>query len=347
MAFSYASNAIISKARTMYGKRLTAKDYTSLLSCGTVPEVLSYLKGHTKYAPLLNSISERDVHRGQLELILRQQLFYDFAALCRYEISSGEHFSQYIIMRTEIEQIMHFLMLLNSGKAEEYLYALPMYFESHTTIDLKALAKARTYEEFLETLGTHNKYRSILSGYKPKNGEPLDMPAIENALYTHLYQTVFEIIDQFTKGKQKRELRHIFTSHIDLTNFVRILRLKKYYHLDSDKIKTQLLPFGTLRDAQLEAMCRADSSKEVFAIMGNTAPGRMISKMEYNYAGEISERGKYDLGRKNIHFSSYPAVVLMSYIFLEEAELSNVVNIIEGVRYKVEPDTIKSLLIYS
>lgn len=347
MAFSYASNAITAKARTMYGKRLTAKDYASLLSCSTVAEVLSYLKGHTKYAPLLNNVSERNVHRGQLELILRQQLFYDFAALCRYEISAGEHFSQYIIMRTGIEQIMHFLMLYSSGRAEEYLYVLPTYFDSHTTIDLKALSKARTYDEFLDALGTHSKFRAILSGFRPKDGEPPDMPAIENALYTYLYETVFEIIDQYTKGKQKQELRHIFTSHIDLTNFVRILRLKKYYHLDSDKIKAQLLPFGTLRDAQLDAMCSAESSKEVFSIMESTPAGRAISKMEYNYAGEISERGKYNLGRKNIHFSNYPTVVLMSYIFLEEEELSNVINIIEGVRYKVDPDTIKNLLIYS
>lgn len=43
---------------------------------------------------------------------------------------------------------MHFLMLYSSGRAEEYLYVLPTYFDSHTTIDLKALSKARSYDEF-------------------------------------------------------------------------------------------------------------------------------------------------------------------------------------------------------
>ncbi len=346
MAIAYASNAVLSKARAMYGKRLTEKDYAGLLACTSVPEVLSYLKNHTKYAPLLNSVSERDVHRGQLELILRQQLFYDFASLCRYEISAGEHFSQYIILRTEIKQIMHFLMLIKSGKAEEYLYALPMYFNSHTNIDLNALAKAKTYADFLNTLG-NTPYKTILTKFIPKEHSQLDLPSIENALYTYLYTVVFSIIDKYTHGRQKKELRHLFTSNIDLVNFVRILRLKKYYHLNSDLIKPQLLPFGTLSEKHIADMCNAQTSKELFSIMQGTIAGRAISKMEYNYAGEISARGRYNLGRKSIRFSTYPTVVMMSYIFLEEAELSNVVNIIEGVRYKIDPEEIKKLLIYS
>ena len=47
MAIAYASNAVLSKARAMYGKRLTEKDYAGLLACTSVPEVLSYLKSHT------------------------------------------------------------------------------------------------------------------------------------------------------------------------------------------------------------------------------------------------------------------------------------------------------------
>lgn len=345
MAMAYASNAILSKARAMYGKRLTDKDYQSLLSCTSVSEVLSYLKSHTKYSQLLTSVSERDIHRGRLELILKQQLFYDFASLCRYEISAGEQFSQYLIIRTEIEQLLHYLTLFNSGKANEYIYSLPLYFDSHTKIDLNALTRAGSYDEFLLVL-ENTPYKSILSPFKPEGGNPLDIPAIENALYRFLYERVFHIIERHTKGRARTELKRIFTSNIDLTNFVRILRLKKYYFMQTDKIKKELLPFGTLKESQIDAMCNAENSKEIFAIMQSTLPGRAVNKMEYNYAGEISERGRYELGRKNIRFSTCPAVVMMSYIFLEEAELSNVVNIIEGVRYKVDPDTIKSLLIY-
>lgn len=342
---SYASNAILSKARAMYGKRLTDKDYQSLLGCSSVSEVLSYLKSHTKYSPLLNSISEKDVHRGRLELILKQQLFYDFASLCRYEMSVGEHFSDYIIIRTEIEQILHYLMLFTSGKSNEYIYSLPLYFDSHTKIDLNALTKTSTYSQFLAVLdGT--PYKAILSKYKPNENNNLNIPEIENSLYSYFYNKIYSIIEKYTKGKTKIELTNIFNNYMDLTNFVRILRLKKYFKMAPEMIKKELLPFGKLKEHQITDMCNAQNSKDVFAIMLSTSSGKIINNLEYTFAGEITNRGNYNLGRKNIRFSTCPSVVMMSYIFLEEAELTNVVNIIEGVRYNVEPDTIKSLLIY-
>lgn len=346
MAISYASNAILSKARAMYGKRLTEKDYSNLLGCNSVPEVMAYLKGHTKYASLLNNLSESDIHRAQLEMILRQQLFYDFESLCRYEISVGEDFSRYIIIRTEIEQIMHFLMLLSAGHPSEYLYSLPLYFTKLSHIDLNSLPKAKNYDEFLSTLG-HTQYQKILSPFKPKGDDRIPLSDIENTLYTYLYTVIFDIIDKNTKGTEQKELKRIFDSNLDMRNFVRILRLKKYYKYEPAEIKKQLFPFGALRDSQLTAMCEAEDSKAVFSVMQSTIPGRIISKLEYTYPGEITQRGAYNLCLREMRFSTHPPVVLMSYITLAEVELTNIVNIIEGVRYRVDIQRVKDVLIYS
>lgn len=50
MTVSSAANAVLAKARAMYGKRLTAQNYTDLLACRTVNEAAAYLKAHTAYA---------------------------------------------------------------------------------------------------------------------------------------------------------------------------------------------------------------------------------------------------------------------------------------------------------
>ncbi len=344
MIKTFASNAILSKARAMYGKRLTSKDYQNLLNCSSVPEVLTYLKSHTKYSTLLTGLNERDVHRGQLELILKQQLFYDFASLCRYEISVGEHFSSYIIMRTEIEQILHYLMLYNSKKTNEYIYALPEYFDKHTKIDLHALASARNYDTLLSVLDK-TAYRKILEKFKPTN-DFIDIPSIENELYIMLYKEIFNIINTYTNGKSKKELLQIFNHDVDLINFVRILRLKKYFHLNYEEIKEKLLPFGTLKEQTIDGMCQAENSSQIFSLMQSTNSGKIINKLEYSFAGDISNKAKFTSAKKNIRHSTSPCVVMMSYIFLEEAELSNVINIIEGIRYGVDDDTVKGLLIF-
>lgn len=343
---SYASNAVLSKARAMYGKRLREKDYSNLLACKSVPEVMSYLKSHTKYTVLLNSINNSDVHRGQLEAILKQQLFYDFESLCRYEISVGEHFSEYIIKTTEIQQIMDFLMLLSAGRPNDYIYSLPLYFTRVSRINLSNFANAKNYDEFLTTLeGT--PYFNILKSHRPVNNLRFDLAAIENDLYTYLYKMIYKIIDKYTKGNEKTELKKYFDKCNDLYNFVRIIRLHKYYNMRGNEIKKNLLPFGTLKEHTIDAMCNAESSKDIFAIMQDTMAGKCISRLEYSTVSQLAARNQYNLSRHNIRFSTSAAVVMLAYINLEQTELSNIINIIEGVRYSVESDRIKDILIYN
>ena len=85
MLGSYSQNVISAKARSMYGKRLTDKDYTELTRKRSVSEVAGYLKNETAYRTCLASINESLIHRGQLEQILRTELFNRYAKLCRYQ----------------------------------------------------------------------------------------------------------------------------------------------------------------------------------------------------------------------------------------------------------------------
>lgn len=341
----FAANAVITKARAMYGRRLKDKDYQSLLSCSNVGEVMAYLKSHTKYSSVLNNMSERDVHRGQLETVLRKQLIHEFASLSHYQIATGASFSHYLINKTEVEQLSHFLMLLSSGNTGRYVFDLPMHLQAHTKIDLKLLSKATNYDELLVAV-ENSHYKKILTKFKPANEQEIDIPAIETALYADMFNGLFDIIENHTKGKEKKELTEFFSGHIDYMNFVRILRLQKYFHLSPEQIRQQLLPGGTVREAVLKEMCASQSPKELFEVAAQSSVGKRIAKMEYNYAGEIDWQGTFNMSKRNIRLSTVPTVVMMAYLNLEQTELRNIINIIEGVRYKVAPDVIKKLLIY-
>lgn len=344
MALSYASNAIFSKARAMYGKRLKENDYAKLLSCNTVPEILTCLKSNAKYSHLLSKLSESNIHRGELEEVLRRQLFQDYESLCRYEITVGEDFAQYTIMKAEIDQIMKYLILLSGGTPHEFYSTLPKYFLKISSVNLAAMSNAETYDEFLGVLGK-SVYAKLLAPFKPKSGENINLADIENALSTHMFKKVYEIIDK-TSGAERQDLKKMFDTNIDLRNFTRILRLKKYYGLEPDEIRKQLLPFGSLKERQLTALCNSQDTKELFSIMQQTVPGRIIPKLEYNFTCEIPHRALYEESYKRMYFSVNPSVVLVAYYTLAETETDNIIHIIEGVRYKVEPEKVKSLLIY-
>lgn len=344
MALSYASNAIFSKARAMYGQRLKPADYDRLLACDTVPEILSCLKTFPRYAQIMSKLSERDIHRVQLEAAVRQKLFEDYESLCRYEITVGEDFSDYTIMRAEMEQIMRFVTMLQAGTPEQFYMTLPKYFNKVSSINLSEMSKATNYDEFLKVLGK-SKYAKLLAPFKPKKGEIINLAAIENTLFNYMFKQVYSIIDK-TSGAEKKDLKKMFDVNIDLRNFARILRLKKYYKMDPDEIRKQLLPFGSLKERHLQAMCNAEDEKEVYSVMQQTSAGRVLSKIDISSNFEITRKALYEESYKRMYFSVNPSVVLVAYFSLAETETDNIIHIIEGVRYHVSDETVKKLLIY-
>lgn len=343
MLSTLSSNVIIAKALAMYGKRLTDEDYRNLMACQTVGEVASYLKNRTVYRKTLAGINENNIHRGQLEARLRQKLFEDYALLCRYEISIGEHFSRYLIVRSEIEQILQSIIFLNSGKPEEYLFDMPDYLNQHTHINLAALALIKDFDGLLDAL-QHTPYQKLLEPFAPQPGEKIDYMGIENKLYTYLFSNVFEVIDKHTHGEAAKQLREIFNSYVDLLNYTRIVRLKFFYNAEPEFIRKSLLPFGDVNPRILEEMIAAENEQQVTAVMGKTSAGKRFLNIPYTYVDEIPNRAKYKLCRHNIHFSTHSSVVLMSYVFITQAEITDIITIIESIRYKLPPEEIAKLL---
>lgn len=344
MFANYSDNAVLAKARSMYGKRLTVGDYNFLLECNSVSDIADYLKRKPRYENILASLSDNEIHRGKLEETLKIRFYGECATLCRYEITTlSSYFYKYIIGRAEIEYIMHFLILLSAHRTDEYIYNIPLYLDKHSQTDIHALVDVKSYDDFLRVM-KKTPYYNIFKKYEPHD-EQIDLPSIENELYISLYRELFDIIDKQTHGKEKKELSEIFNSHINLINFDRILRMKKYYKLDSDQIEDKLLPFGTLTKKQLGAMLSAGTSREIFSIMEGTHSGKRFKDLSYAYTGEIPDRVLIKNCKKQIRFSLYPSIVMLSYLFISEREMKNLISIIEGVRYNISPDTIKSILI--
>ena len=342
---STTSYAVLAKARAKYGRHLTDRDYSSIIACQSVAEVMVYLKSHTHYASALSEVNERDVHRGRLEMLLRQYQFYEFDSLCRYDSSISEGFSKYVVEKTEVEQIIRFLILLNSNSTEKFIFQFPAFFVKHTALNINKLANAHDFSEFLNALHG-SPYYDILKAYKPDKKGMLPVSYMENKLYAYVFGNMFELIKKKSKGAERDELLRMFYTINDYAIFSKILRLKKYYNLSPEVVKSNLLPeYSDLSQNMIDRMCAAGSSAEVFRIMQSKGCGRLINKIGYTYASDISPRVRYTMAKKNIHFSNNPSVVMISYMFLAETELLNVISMIEGIRYQLDKSIIQSLII--
>lgn len=343
MLSSMSSNAVLARARTRFGNRLTEQNFTDLLACKSTQEVCYYLKNRTYYNSILADVSESEVTRSQLEVLLKQSLFEDCASLGRYGSSVGERMSEYLIRRSEIEQVMHSLVVLNSGKTDGYTIYMPPYLLAQTKIDVEALGHMQTFDDLLAALNK-TPYQKIVEKFRPAEGELLDYTGIENALYTYLYQDTFRMINKYYKGEAADQLREIFNSYLDLDNYVRIVRMKTFFNAPADVIRGAILPFSTIKKDFMEKLIKARDVQEVHEVMAKTRPGKRYLKKQETFEEDIPMKTQYNICRHNIHFSSHASVVMLSYIFVKQAEIADITNILEGIRYDMPAAKIANLL---
>lgn len=339
-----SSNAVLSKARALYGQRLRFEDWMALLDCSSVNDIATYLKAHTVYRSVLVSIDEFHIHRGQLEACLRERLFSESAKLARYDLDLGEHVSAYLLQKLEIQMILRCITRLNSGQMEDPFFLIPESAAHQTEIDEKALHTLSSYDQLLHAL-SHTQYEKILLSFAPKNPEEqIDYTGIESALWIDLMRRLYQVIYKETKGQTREELLRIFDDYIDLSNYSRIIRLKRTYHADPDQIKSLLLPFGSLKKETLDRMAAAESEKEVAEIMQTTRVGKRTLSTPHKDPDDLIFYIEYHDCRKKIRFSPNPSVVLFSYVFLLQSELHDLTTLIEGVRYQLQKAEIQNLL---
>ncbi|MCH5304582.1 MAG: V-type ATPase subunit, partial [Ruminococcus sp.] len=158
---SQTSYAVLTRAKAKFGKRLKSKDYKALLDCDNVTDVMTYLKSNTHYINAFGEANERGIHRGLFESLLRQYVTNEFDTISRYELSVGEEFSQYIAHKTETDEIIRILTLLNSKDKQAYHFTVPAHIAKKTSINLNVLAKAENYEQFLQAL-KNTRYDTVL-----------------------------------------------------------------------------------------------------------------------------------------------------------------------------------------
>ena len=339
-----ASNAILAKARAMYGKCLTDSDYKQLMDCRNVSEVASYLKSRTSYKSALTGLDENDVHRGQLEPMLKQNIYFDVFALSRYAKDKALVFSDFIISEMEIEQIMRCLMLVNIGRSDEYVYTMPLSLDKFTKISLKKLTGVRTYDDLADAL-YGSKYHAVLQKHRPKDGERINIAQIEADLNNQNYAIVMKTIENGKNKSDRDELRDVLAAMLDFRNISSIIRLKKYYKYDQSRIKPLLIPYGRLAGRTLDELCAAESVQEVFEISRSTYLGRLMSKLRYNDQSQMTSSMISMYCRHHLRLSPNPTIVMVSYIYLKEIELKNIINIIEATRYGLSAEEKAKLLV--
>ena len=331
----------------MYAGQLTAADYNDLLNCKNVGEIATYLKNRTVYADVLQDAVTETIHRKQLEAILHKRLFGQYASMCRYELSIGTELYRCFIIRAEVEEILTFLRYLCNRHPEDYIYSMPPFLTEHTQLNLFALAEIKEFEDILRVLNGTDYFRIVepfVRQYK-ESGE-IDYFSLEAEMKKFEFNALCDIADRAFSGRYRKEVRDFFEREIDIENIINIYRLKHTIRASKEEID-RVLVFGrsALTKQELEYLAASSTDTDFLARLKNTKIGQRLKEKNYSYLEEGVQKVRFDLEKRSFRFSTNPYIVMFSYMFLAQNEVRNITHIIEGIRYAIPPEEIKSMLI--
>ena len=337
-------NATIAKIMAIYGKRITSHDYSELINQKSVTDVAEYLKKNTYYKLLLSSVDTRTIHRGMLENLLRKSIFEQYIKITSFENVSNHEFYNYKVIQTEIDEILRCIRHINA-KSDKLITDVPIYMNELTSFDLIQLAKVNSFENLMRFLEKTPYYDVLKKIDMDKDGR-VDVTKCETILRTY-YITRLKKSLTFNKNDVK-QLVSLLESDIDLINIINAYRLTTYFDEPEDVIEKDMIPFfGHISQQKRKYICSASTAEEFILRFSKSYYGKQM--IEYNYdindLEQSVQRLRYHNAKRMLKCSVSAQLSVYAFIFLLEIEVKNLISIIEGIRYGVEPKRIESLII--
>ena len=105
-------SGIVTKIRAMEAKLLTPEQFADIANLRSVPDIADYLRKNTAYAEVLDTLTEDQIHRGNIEKVLVQSLYHDYTKIYRFCGQSQREFMKLIMKGYEIELINYCLRIV-------------------------------------------------------------------------------------------------------------------------------------------------------------------------------------------------------------------------------------------
>lgn len=334
--------ALSTKIKAMHSGHLTAEDYNAMLEKHSVGEISTYLK-QTCYEPFVSGMNDSSVHRGTLEDCIERKFFREYKKLYEFIGLEERKMLGFLFMKTEISSLKTAL-----GRIFGHEHAIPgdikpiseSFFTSHSDINTELLATAKTAADVCAACKNSEFYPILSRAVSTGSDYPNMCMLLDRMYFKKLWSAAKKYLPQGDVF-----VKYIGTQ-IDYLNIMWIYRCKRFFKTPNELIYTYLIPvYYRLSSEDISGITEADGIDEVERLIKNTRYADILdpdggnSFIEHNYKTICYKNAKKA-------YKLYPETLtqVFAYFYLLKIEEENIKTIIEGIRYGISPELIKSYI---
>lgn len=336
-------SAVAAKLKAMYSKILTDSDYEELLTKKSVNDVCAYLKATDGYREALADVSERDIHRGQMEVLLEQELVNEYVRLYNFVDHKKRSLLEFWFIRYEVEFLKREISYIYTHEERRNdavnQNKFDAFFETHTKINGEIMRHAKSLSDCIKAC-KDTPYADLL---QRADNLGLDFFAIGMMLDSHYYMAIWRTMNRSLDAKQANLFKKLTGTKIDMLNLMWIYRGKKYFNFLDEIIFTYLIPvrYRLTEEVIKQLVTAGGSERFIESVNMLTSYGNLFEQCDEGRFPEENYRYIYNKLSKSIFVNhSESMVAIYAYLNLKEVELNNITAVTEGIRYSLNTEAI-------
>lgn len=334
-------SGLSTKIRAMQSRLTDEQQFREILQLPGVPQVVSYLKRTPEYAKIWASLDENNLHRGEIEKLLKKSIFQDFSRIYHFANQEQRTFLDLYARRYEIRVLKEIMTNIFDHRDTDPVDTFPYreFFRRHSKLDVDRLTACTTMDELISVLKGNEFYGPLSRVREHDENSQALLFDYGMALDLYYFTLIWNSRKKLFKGKDLEEITKTYGEKFDMLNLQFIYRSKRYFHMDAASICTMLIPVNyKLRREEITALLEAETMEETRQIFRRTYYG---AKYEHLTAANLEEFYNYTLRNileKEAHKNPYSVAVIYSYLYHKEHEVNRLTIALECVRYGVEFD---------
>lgn len=332
-------SGISTKIRAMEGSIMKPYMYEELSCLSTVPEFVSYIKQHTSYGSIFETVDDTSLHRGQIEQLLNLGTFEDFRKIFLFSGPAQRKFLMEYFKTFEIAFIKKCIRNIGSNSPNTSSPIMEdNFFLRHTRLKPSVLWEISTLDELPGALiGT--EYYSLLEG----RGVSPHMKSFdyETALDQYYFRMMWKNIKKVLPASMQETLTTTYGSTIDITNILWIYRGRFRYDLSpADLVHISIPASHRIHSAMLKSLMEASSPDEFLHLCRGCYYFQHYNISDMTQLEECQNNILLDICSREARRDPYSIATIYAYLFKKEEERRNLIKVLECIRYHLPPSEI-------